>query len=239
MPASICENDRQMSLKDPELEAFVRALPKAELHLHIEGSLEPEMVFDLAHKHGIALKYPTVEALRAAYDFHDLQSFLDIYYACADVLRDEEDFYLMTRAYLRRAHADGVVHAEMFFDPQTHTARGIPMSTVINGMDRAMLEAEREFCLTTRLIMCFLRHLSEADAMLTYEQALPFRHRIAAVGLDSSEAGNPPAQFARVFARARRRLSRRCPCRRGRSARVHLWGDGCAACGAHRSRRAL
>ena len=186
-----------------QLESFVRALPKAELHLHIEGSLEPEMVFALAKKHGIALKYATVDDLRAAYDFHDLQSFLDIYYACADVLRDEEDFYLMTRAYLRRAHADGVVHAEIFFDPQTHTERGIALSAVINGIDRAMLEAERQDGLTSRLILCFLRHLSEEAATETYEQALAFRHRIAAVGLDSSETGHPPEKFARVFARAR------------------------------------
>ena len=185
------------------LEAFVRALPKAELHLHIEGSLEPEMVFYLAKKHGIRLKYASVDELRAAYNFHDLQSFLDIYYAGADVLRDEEDFYLMTRAYLRRAQADGVVHAEIFFDPQTHTDRGIPMSTVINGIDTALLEAERQHCLTSKLILCFLRHLSEEAAFKTYEEALPFRNRIAAVGLDSSEAGHPPEQFARVFARAR------------------------------------
>jgi adenosine deaminase len=186
-----------------DLEAFVRALPKAELHLHIEGSLEPEMVFELARKHGIGLKYATVGDLRAAYDFRDLQSFLDIYYACADVLRDEEDFYLMTRAYLRRAHADGVVHAEIFFDPQTHTARGIPMATVINGIDRAMMEADRDYGLTSKLILCFLRHLSESEAIDTYQQALPYRRLIAAVGLDSAEAGNPPAKFARVFARAR------------------------------------
>ena len=157
-------------MNESELESFVRALPKAELHLHIEGSLEPEMVFELARKHGMALKYPSVEALRAAYEFTDLQSFLDIYYAGADVLRDEEDFYLMTRAYLERAQADGVVHAEIFFDPQTHTSRGVAMGTVIDGIERALREAEREFGITSRLILCFLRHLSEADAMQTYEQ---------------------------------------------------------------------
>jgi adenosine deaminase len=186
-----------------DIESFIRALPKAELHLHIEGSLEPEMVFALARKHGAALKYPSVEALRAAYDFHDLQSFLDIYYAGAGVLRDEDDFHAMTAAYLRRAHDDGVVHAEIFFDPQTHTDRGIAMGTVVSGITRALDEAAGDFGMSSRLILCFLRHLSEAAAMRTLEQALPWRERIVAVGLDSSEAGHPPEKFARVFAQAR------------------------------------
>src|ERR1700758_5549386 len=153
--------------------AFIRGLPKAELHLHIEGTLEPEMVFDLAHRHGIALRYPTVEALREAYRFSDLQSFLDVYYAGAEVLRDENDFHALTAAYLRRAHADGVVHVEIFFDPQTHTARGVPFETVIGGIRHALLEAEGKFGITHRLIMCFLRHLSADEAMNTLKQALP------------------------------------------------------------------
>ena len=186
-----------------DLESFIRTLPKAELHLHIEGSLEPEMVFDLAKKHGVTLKYPTVEALRAAYDFQDLQSFLDIYYAGADVLRDADDFHAMTMAYLRRAHADGVVHAEIFFDPQTHTDHGIAMGTVIEGITRALDDAKRHYGMTSRLILCFLRHLSEAAAIEIFEQSLPYRKRIAAFGLDSSERGHPPEKFARVFARAR------------------------------------
>jgi adenosine deaminase len=185
------------------LESFIRAIPKAELHLHIEGTLEPEMVFELAQKHHISLRYPSVEALRAAYDFSDLQSFLDIYYAGADVLRDESDFYAMTAAYLRRAHDDGVVHVEIFFDPQTHTVRGVPFQAVTGGIRRALVEAERTLGITHRLILCFLRHLSADDAMKTLEEALPYADSIAAVGLDSSESGHPPAKFAAVFERAR------------------------------------
>jgi len=187
-----------------DLDSYIRALPKAELHLHIEGSLEPEMVFELAKKHGVKLKYPSVEALRRAYNFSDLQSFLDIYYAGADVLRDEGDFFAMTMAYLRRAHADGVVHAEIFFDPQTHTERGIAMGTVVNGITRALKEGETQFGITSKLILCFLRHLSEEAAMQTLEQALPYKEHFVAVGLDSSERGHPPSKFARVFERARR-----------------------------------
>jgi adenosine deaminase len=185
------------------LEAFVRGIPKAELHLHIEGTLEPEMVFELARKHRAPLRYPTVAALRAAYRFTNLQSFLDVYYAAADVLRDESDFHALTAAYLRRAHADGVVHVEIFFDPQTHTARGVPLAQVINGIHGALTEAERALGITHRLILCFLRHLSAAEAMTTLEQALPHAAAITAVGLDSSEAGHPPRKFAQVFARAR------------------------------------
>ncbi len=188
---------------DPALDRLIRDLPKVELHLHIEGTLEPEMVFQLAARHGVALPYPSVEALRAAYDFTDLQSFLDIYYAGCDVLRDEDDFHAMTMAYFRRAHADRVVHAEIFFDPQTHTARGVAMATVIGGIRRAMADAERELGVTSRLILCFLRHLSEADAEATLDAALPFKDQLAGVGLDSGERGNPPGKFARVFARAR------------------------------------
>ncbi len=186
-----------------ELASFIRSLPKAELHLHIEGSLEPEMVFALAQKHGVRLKLASVEALRAAYDFGDLQSFLDIYYAGADVLRDADDFHAMTAAYLARAHADGVVHAEIFFDPQTHTDRGIPIKTVFEGITRALEEAQARHGMSTRLILCFLRHLSEDAALATLEDALPYKQHFVAVGLDSSERGHPPSKFQRVFARAR------------------------------------
>jgi adenosine deaminase len=184
-------------------EGYIRGIPKAELHIHIEGSLEPEMAFALARKHGVALAYPSVEALRSAYDFRDLQSFLDVYYAGAAVLRDEVDFHALTLAYLRRAHADGVVHAEIFFDPQTHTARGVPFSTVLGGIRRALADGEAAYGVTSRLIMCFLRHLSAEDAMATLEQALPYRDAICAVGLDSSEVGHPPSKFTAVFERAR------------------------------------
>jgi adenine deaminase len=185
------------------IENFIRAIPKAELHLHIEGTLEPEMVFELARKHGISLRYPSVEALREAYRFSDLQSFLDVYYAGAEVLRDESDFYALTAAYLRRAHADGVVHVEIFFDPQTHTARGVPFDAVIGGIRRALLDAEQTLGITHRLILCFLRHLTADDAMKTLTEAIPHAEAITAVGLDSSEAGHPPSKFASVFERAR------------------------------------
>lgn len=187
----------------PEFDAFIRCLPKTELHLHIEGSLEPEMVFRLAAKHGVKLPYASVEALRAAYNFSDLQSFLDIYYAGASVLRDEQDFYDLTYAYLQRAHEDGVVHAEIMFDPQTHTGRGIAFETVIKGIDRALTDGRIDFGITSKLIMSFLRHLSEEEALKTWEEAQPFLSKIAAVGLDSSEKGHPPSKFARVFAKAR------------------------------------
>ena len=185
------------------MESFIRRIPKAELHLHIEGTLEPEMMFELARKHRLALPYASVEQLRQAYSFSNLQSFLDIYYQGADVLRDEDDFHALTSAYVRRAHADGVVHAEIFFDPQTHTARGVPFATVIGGINSALEEARRALGITHRLILCFLRHLSAQDAMTTLEQALPHVCAITAVGLDSSEAGHPPSKFAEVFARAR------------------------------------
>jgi adenosine deaminase len=183
--------------------AFIRGVPKAELHIHIEGSLEPELVFALAAKHKVALPYPSVEALRRAYDFHNLQSFLDIYYAGADVLRDEDDFHAMTWAYLQRAHADGVAHTEIFFDPQTHAQRGIAFGTVMAGITRALAQGERELGLTSRLILCFLRHLPADDAMRTLQEALPYKADIHGVGLDSSEVGYPPSKFADVFRAAR------------------------------------
>jgi adenosine deaminase len=186
-------------MMNDELRAIVRGMPKAELHIHIEGSLEPELIFALARRNGVALAYESVEALRAAYAFTDLQSFLDIYYAGASVLLHEQDFYDMTMAYLERAAADGVRHAEIFFDPQTHTARGVPFATVIGGIARAC----RAGPISARLIMCFLRHLSEEDAFATLEQALPYREHFIGVGLDSSERGHPPEKFARVFARCR------------------------------------
>jgi adenine deaminase len=182
---------------------FVRGIPKAELHLHIEGTLEAEMMFALAQRHGVTLRYPSVEALRAAYQFDSLQSFLDLYYAGAAVLREERDFHELTAAYLERAYEDGVVHTEIFFDPQTHTARGVPLGAVVGGITSALAEGERRFGISHRLILCFLRHLSADQAMRTLEDALPFVPALAAVGLDSSEAGHPPGKFAAVFARAR------------------------------------
>ncbi len=185
------------------LPTLLRSMPKAELHIHIEGSLEPELIFALAERNGIPLPYPSVEALRAAYAFTDLQSFLDIYYAGASVLRTEADFYDMAMAYFRRAADDHVVHAELFFDPQTHTERGVSFETVINGLSRACADAQRQLGVSGLLIMCFLRHLSEEAALATLEDALPFRDRFIGVGLDSGERGNPPEKFARVFARCR------------------------------------
>ena len=185
------------------LPALLRRMPKAELHIHIEGSLEPELIFKLAQRNGVALPYANVEALRAAYAFTDLQSFLDIYYAGASVLRTEQDFHDMAWAYLRRAAADQVVRAEIFFDPQTHTARGVPMETVVRGLRRACEAARTELGVSAALILCFLRHLPEEDAFATLEQAMPFLGDIIGVGLDSSEVGHPPEKFARVFARCR------------------------------------
>jgi len=184
----------------PEL---LRRMPKAELHIHIEGSLEPELIFALAARNGVALPYASVEALRSAYAFTNLQSFLDIYYAGASVLLKEQDFYDMARAYFVKAAQDNVVHAELFFDPQTHTARGVSMETVVNGLHRACVDAEEELDISASLILCFLRHLSEEDAFETLEQALPFRDKLIGIGLDSGEVGNPPEKFARVFARCR------------------------------------
>ena len=185
------------------LPALLRAMPKAELHVHIEGSLEPELIFALARRNGVALPYANVEALRAAYAFTDLQSFLDIYYAGASVLLKEADFFDMAMAYFERAAADNVVHAELFFDPQTHTERGVSFETVVNGLTRACDTAQRTLGVSGALILCFLRHLSEEAAFATLEQALPYRGQFIGVGLDSSERGHPPEKFARVFARCR------------------------------------
>ena len=190
-------------LAPARLAALLREMPKAELHIHIEGSLEPELIFRLAERNGVELPYPDVDALRAAYAFTDLQSFLDVYYAGAGVLRREEDFFDMAWGYFERAAADNVVHAELFFDPQTHTARGVPIGTVITGLEHACRRAHAEFGIGSRLILCFLRHLSEEDAFATLEQALPHRAHFVGVGLDSSERGHPPEKFARVFARCR------------------------------------
>jgi adenosine deaminase len=184
------------------LPALLAAMPKAELHIHIEGSLEPELIFRLAQRNGVTLPYASVEELRRAYAFTNLQSFLDIYYAGASVLLTAQDFYDMAWAYLQRAAADNVLRAEIFFDPQTHTARGVPMATVIDGLHRACRDA-RTIGVDAELILCFLRHLSEDEAFETLEQALPWRDKFIGVGLDSSELGHPPEKFARVFARSR------------------------------------
>ena len=178
-------------------------MPKAELHLHIEGTLEPELMFALAQRNGVPLPYADVQAVRAAYDFHNLQSFLDLYYAGASVLCTAQDFYDLAWAYFERAHAEGVVRAEVFFDPQTHTARGVPMAAVFEGLGRACADARARLGLSADLILCFLRHLSQDDALATLEAALPWRAHFIGVGLDSSELGHPPEKFTEVFARAR------------------------------------
>ncbi len=180
---------------------LLRRMPKAELHIHIEGSLEPELIFALAQRNGVQIPYASVEELRRAYAFTNLQSFLDIYYAGASVLITEQDFYDMAWAYLVKAAADNVVHAELFFDPQTHTARGVAMKTVIDGLHRACTDASAKLGVSASLILCFLRHLSEEETFETLEQALPLRDKFIGVGLDSSELGHPPEKFARVFAR--------------------------------------
>jgi adenine deaminase len=184
------------------LEALTAALPKAELHLHIEGTLEPELMFALAARNGMTLRFADVEALRAAYAFSDLQSFLDIYYEGADVLRTHADFRDLAWAYLTRVARDSARHVEIFFDPQTHTTRGIPMATVVEGLLSAFERGEREFGISWRLIPCFLRHLGEDDAVATLAALAPWIERFAAIGLDSSENGHPPSKFARVFAKA-------------------------------------
>jgi len=189
------------------MRSFVEALPKTELHLHIEGTLEPELLFALAQRNKVALPYASVETLRAAYAFTDLQSFLDLYYAGANVLQTEQDFHDMTAAYVERARADNVRHAEIFFDPQTHTERGIGIDVVFAGIARALREARDEHGFSSSMIMSFLRHLSEEDAFATLEAALPLREQYRdlwnGIGLDSSERGNPPEKFARVFARCK------------------------------------
>jgi adenine deaminase len=185
------------------MDAFIHTLPKAELHLHLEGSFEPELMFAIARRNRVEIPYKTAAEVRAAYSFSNLQDFLDIYYAGASVLLAEEDFFDLALAYLKRAAADNVRHAEVFFDPQTHTARGVPFKAVIDGITRALKQGEADWGISSRLILSFLRHLSEDDAFATFKQAEPYLDRITAVGLDSSELGNPPAKFARVFAAAR------------------------------------
>jgi adenosine deaminase len=185
------------------LPALLAGMPKAELHIHIEGSLEPELIFALAQRNQVALPYGSVDELRQAYAFTNLQSFLDIYYAGASVLITEQDFYDMAWAYLQKAAADNVLRTEIFFDPQTHTARGVAMDTVIGGLHRACADAAAKLGVSADLILCFLRHLDEREAFETLEQALPFRDKFIGVGLDSSELGHPPEKFARVFARCR------------------------------------
>ncbi len=197
MPPSLPEPPRE------KLFAMLRTAPKAELHIHIEGSLQPELIFKLAQRNGVALPYPDVDALRAAYAFSDLQSFLDIYYAGASVLRKEQDFFEMAWAYLERAAADNVVHAEIFFDPQTHTERGVDIAVVILGLHHACRRAHAELGIDASLILCFLRHLSADAALATLQAALPYREHFIGVGLDSGERGNPPEKFEHVFAKAR------------------------------------
>ena len=182
---------------------YIKCLPKAELHLHIEGTFEPELMFKIAARNQIKLKYGSVEEIRMAYQFNNLQDFLDIYYAAASVLRNEEDFYDLTWAYLERAHSDYVLHTEIFFDPQTHLANGIQFKTVIGGIIAALNDGFEKLGITSRLIMCFLRHLDEASALALLELAKPYREHITAIGLDSSERGNPPEKFEKAFAKAR------------------------------------
>jgi adenosine deaminase len=188
----------------PSLKNLIESLPKAELHLHIEGTLEPELMFRLAQKNGIIIPYNSVDELKNAYQFQNLQDFLDIYYAGANVLITEHDFFDLTWSYLQKAHSQNIVHVEIFFDPQTHTHRGIPFETVVNGIHNALLKAEKELGITSHLIMCFLRHLSEQDAINTFQEALPFKNMIGGVGLDSSEKGNPPQKFEKVFQMAKK-----------------------------------
>lgn len=185
------------------MDKFIHDLPKAELHIHIEGSLEPELMFEIGARNGVSIPFASVEQVRRAYEFADLQSFLDIYYQGAGVLLQERDFYDMTWAYLRRCQSQNVRHAEIFFDPQIHTDRGVAFETVVTGMRRALEDAERHLGISTKLIMCFLRHLTAGAAMETLRQALPFKDWIIGVGLDSSERGHPPEKFKRVFERAR------------------------------------
>ena len=185
------------------LPALLRAMPKAELHMHIEGSLEADMIFAMGQRNRVSLAYPSIEALRQAYVFDNLQSFLDIYHAGTTVLKTEQDFFEMTDAYLARAQADNVLHTEIFFDTQTHTGHGTSVETVINGLYRACEQAPARHGMTASLILCFLRHLSEEDAFECLEQALPLRDKIVGIGLASSEVGHPPEKFAKVFARAR------------------------------------
>jgi adenosine deaminase len=186
-----------------DLNDFIRKMPKAELHIHIEGSFEPELMFAIASRNGIKIKYSSVDEVRAAYKFNNLQEFLDIYYAGAGVLIKQQDFYDLTMAYLRKAHAENVLHTEIFFDPQTHTERGIAFDTVVGGILEAMDDAKKELGISSMLILSFLRHLSEEAAFETLEQAMPWKERLIAVGLDSSEVGNPPQKFEQVYKKAK------------------------------------
>ncbi len=183
---------------------FINTIPKAELHLHIEGSLEPELMFSLAKKNNIQLPYKNIQELKDAYNFTNLQSFLDLYYNGAKVLITQQDFYDLTFEYLKKCHEQKILHTEIFFDPQTHTHRGVEFSTIINGIKQALNDAKNEFKISSKLIMCFLRHLSEEDAFITLEQALKFKEDIVAIGLDSSEIGNPPSKFEKVFKKAKK-----------------------------------
>ncbi len=185
------------------INSFIAGLPKAELHLHIEGTFEPELMFQLAKRNGITLPYENVAALKAAYEFNQLQDFLDIYYQGMNVLRTEQDFFDLTWAYLQKVNEQAVRHVEIFFDPQGHVARGIAFQTALNGIHSALVQGQRDFNISFGLIMCFLRHLDEDDALATLQMALPHKDKIIGVGLDSSEKGNPPAKFQRVFAKAR------------------------------------
>lgn len=195
-------------MSDLDIEYF-RSLPKAELHMHLEGSLEPEMMFTLAERNGVSLPYANVAEIHAAYNFSNLQDFLDIYYQGAAVLQTSQDFYDLTWAYLQRCQQDGVVHVEPFFDPQTHTERGIAISTVFEGISAALKDGEQQLGITSGLILCFLRHLSEAAAIDTLNTALPYRDQFIGVGLDSSERGHPPSKFRQVFALAKQAGLRR------------------------------
>lgn len=186
-----------------ELRRFIEGMPKTELHIHIEGSLEPEMMFSLAQRNGIDIPFSSVEEVRQAYNFSNLQDFLDIYYQGMNVLHTEQDFYDLTMAYLKKSRSQNVLHSEIFFDPQGHTERGVPFETVVNGITRALKDGKKDLGISSKLIMCFLRHLSEDAAFETLQKALPYKGLIMGVGLDSSENGHPPSKFERVFARAR------------------------------------
>jgi adenosine deaminase len=182
---------------------FIQGLPKAELHVHIEGTLEPEMMFEFARRNDVSLPYPSVDALRAAYTFQRLQDFLDLYYRGTNVLRERRDFYELTWAYMEKAKMQNVLHAEIFFDPQAHMRRGVPFAEVIEGVDQALRDARNRLGVSSKLILCFLRDLTAQDAMATLDEAIPYKERIVAVGLDSAEIGNPPVKFKEPFARAR------------------------------------
>ncbi len=190
-------------MTNTSIEEFINGIPKAELHLHIEGTFEPELMFEIAKRNGKKIKYSSVDELKKAYKFNNLQEFLDIYYAGADVLIEERDFYDLTWAYLSKVHTENLVHTEIFFDPQTHTDRGIAFDVVIKGIKRALEDGKEKLGISYKLIMSFLRHLDEASAFRTLEQAMPYKDWIDGIGLDSSEVGNPPSKFERVFAKAR------------------------------------